>query len=220
MKLRHTIENETTWEQLKAAAEAGMAHALVQPFNEIDVTMENGEAVTVVVAAILPATADKPAGIRFVFKDCLEDTSRMNKTWTNAGGYKASEGRRHVLEDVLPLLPADLRKVIRPRKIVEIADGERLEYEDPLWLPSETDLFGRGEDSWQGGVADGPEDFQLPVFLTERDRVKQCKGRTIPYWCRSVNASSSNHFCLANDDGSAANNNAYYSWGVAPGFDL
>ena len=28
----------------------------------------------------------------------------MNKTWTNRGGYRASEGRRHLLEDVLPLL--------------------------------------------------------------------------------------------------------------------
>ena len=36
MKIRHTIENESTWEKLKAAVVAGTAGALIQPFNEID----------------------------------------------------------------------------------------------------------------------------------------------------------------------------------------
>lgn len=221
MKLRHTIENEITWEQLKAAAEAGTAHALVQPFNEIDLTLEDGEAITVVVGAHLPATADKPAGIRFMFKDCLDDPHRMNNDWTNAGGYKASEGRRYILEEVYPRLPADLRAVIRPRKIVENIREGVLEYEDPLWLPSETDMFGRGEASLQGGRVDGPDDFQLPIFLIERDRVKQRRGYgTTPYYCRSVNAGSTGSFCRVDTNGSASNSNAYLSWALAPGFDL
>ena len=37
-------------------------------------------------------------------------------------------------------------------------------------------------------------------------------------WCRSVNASNTNNFCLVNTDGSANNNNANNSWGLAPGF--
>ena len=221
MKLRHTIENEITWEQLKAAAEAGTAHALVQPFNEIDLTLEGGEAITVVVGAHLPAVEDKPAGIRFMFKDCLDDPHRMNNDWTNAGGYKASEGRRYILEEVFPRLPADLRAVIRPRKIVENIREGVLEYEDPLWLPSETDMFGRGEDSLQGGRADGPDDFQLPIFLTERDRVKQRRGYGItPYWCRSVGAGGTYRFCRVYTNGGARNYYANYSWALAPGFDL
>ncbi len=221
MKLRHTIENEITWEQLKAAAEAGTAHALVQPFNEIDLILEGGEAITVVVGAHLPAIGDKPAGIRFMFKDCLDDPHRMNNDWTNAGGYKASDARRHILEEVFPRLPADLRAVIRPRKIMENIREGVLEYEDPLWLPSETDMFGRGEASLQGGRVDGPDDFQLPIFLTERDRVKQRRGYgTTPYWCRSVYSGYSSVFCLVYANGSATSGYAYYSWALAPGFDL
>lgn len=87
MKIRHTIENNITWEQLKAAAEAGTAESLAPLKSEIDLTLEGGEAVTVVVAAHLPATADKPAGIRFVFKDALTEPHRMNDDWTNKGGY-------------------------------------------------------------------------------------------------------------------------------------
>lgn len=221
MKIRHTIENEITWEQLKAAAESGTVGALVQPFNEIDLELEGGEKITVVVAALLPATEDKPAGVRFVFKDGLDDPHNMNDDWTNKGGYKASGGRRYILEEVLPRLPASLRAVIRPRKITEVLGKETLVYEDPLWLPSETDLFGRGEESWQRGAVDGPDDFQLPIFTTERDRVKQRKGYgTMPYYLRSVNATTSNNFCLVNTDGSATNGNAYPSWALAPGFDI
>lgn len=221
MKIKHTIENEITWEQLKAAAEDGTAQALVQPFNEIDIMLEGGEAVTAVVAAHLHATADKPTGIRFMFKDCLDDPRRMNDDWTNKGGYKASKGRRHILEEVYPRLPADLQAVIRPRKIVEITREGTLEYEDPLWLPSETDLFGREAESWQNGKADETDDFQLPIFMTERDRVKQRRGYgTTPYWTRSAYFSNTNIFCLVATNGSYITNSANYSWGVAPGFDL
>ena len=38
------------------------------------------------------------------------------------------------------------------------------------------------------------------------------------WWLRSVNATNSNNFCLVNTDGSANNNNANNSYGVAPGF--
>lgn len=219
--IRHTVENTITWPQLKAAVEAGNAPALINPFNEIDILLEDGEPVTLVAGAHLPPTEDKPAGLRFMFKDCLAEPYRMNDDWTNRGGYQASEGRRHVLEDIYPSLPADLRAVIRPRKIVEIIGGKSVEYEDSLWLPSETDMFGRGPESWQNGAADGPEDFRLPIFTTERDRVKQRQGYgTTPYWCRSPSSSNSSHFCLVGTDGSANGSGACLSWAVAPGFDL
>ena len=35
-------------------------------------------------------------------------------------------------------------------------------------------------------------------------------------WCRSVNSSNNNNFCLVNTDGSANNNNANKSWALAP----
>jgi hypothetical protein len=221
MNIKQTTEKEITWAELKAMAEAGAGHGGLGLSDEITMTLEGGETATVVVGAFLEATEDKPAGVRFMFKDALDEPHQMNKEWTNKGGYQASEGRRHVLEEILPRLPADLRAVIRPRKITEIAQGKTLVYEDPLWMPSETDIFGRGKESWQRGAADGPEDFQLPIFTTERDRVKQRKDYgTTPYWCRSVRASSTDYFCLVGTDGSAITTNAYYSYGVAPGFDL
>ena len=221
MQIKKTVYEETTWEQLKDLATSGEAAKVLALHDEITLALADGETVTVEVAAHLPATEDKPAGVRFVFKDCLKEPHRMNEYPTNTGGYQASEGRRHVLEDIYPKLPADLRAVIRPRKITEITRGGTLVYEDPMWLPSETDIFGRGPASWQEGAADGPDDFQLPIFQTERDRVKQRPGYgTTPYWLRSVYAGHSYYFCLVNTGGSANGINAYYSYGVAPGFDL
>lgn len=38
-------------------------------------------------------------------------------------------------------------------------------------------------------------------------------------WCRSVNATNTNNFCLVNTNGNPNNYNyAHYSWAVAPGF--
>lgn len=222
MKIKKSVYEPITWEQLKDLAVSGRATEVLAPFDEIDLTLEGGEAVTAVVGAFLPADqAGAPHGVRFVFKDCLDEPHQMNKTWTNAGGYQASEGRRHVLEDIYPRLPAGLRAVIRPRKITEVLDGKTLVYEDPLWLPSETDLFGRGDASWQNGVVDGPDDFQLPIFMTERDRVKMRRGYgTTSYFCRSVYSGTSSDFCRVYTGGTAYFVNAYFSVGVAPGFDL
>lgn len=221
MQIKKTVYEETTWERVKALATGGEATEALPLHTEITMNLEDGETVTVEVAAHLPATEDKPAGVRFVFKDCLSEPSSMNDDWTNVGGYKASKARRHVLEDIFPKLPADLRAMIRPRKITEITGDGTLVYEDPLWLPSETDLFGRGDESWQHGAADGPDDFQLPIFKTERDRVKQRPGYgTTPYWLRSVYASYAYMFCLVRTSGSANASYASSSCGVAPGFDL
>ena len=221
MQIKKTVFEEITWEQIKAMAVSGEAVKALALHDEIAMTLEGGETVTVEVAAHLPATEDKPAGVRFMFKDCLKEPHRMNEYPTNTGGYQASEGRRHVLEDIYPKLPAELRAVIRPRKITEITRGGTLVYEDPMWLPSETDIFGRGPASWQEGAAAGPDAFQLPIYENERDRVKERPGYgTAPYWCRSVYSSYSYIFCRVRTDGSANYSSAYFSFGVAPGFDL
>ena len=221
MQIKKSVFKEITWEQIKALAVSGEAAEALALRDEITMKLTDGETVTVEVAAHLPATEDKPAGVRFVFKDALNDPHQMNSDWTNKGGYKASEGRRYVLEEVYPRLPEDLRAAIRPRKITEIAQGKTLVYADPLWLPSETDVFGRGKESLQNGSADGPEDFQLDIFKSERDRVKQRRGYgTTPYWCRSVRSDYSHFFCLVNTDGSANLGNADYSRALAPGFDI
>ena len=140
----------------------------------------------------------------------------MNDDANNAGGYYKSKGRRNVLEEIYPHLPPELREVIEPRPLVETIDGERVEYADPLWIPSGTDVFGPREDWYE----EEPDSVQLEIFKTERGRVKERNGETVYWWLRSPCRSYSYYFVSVNTDGTVNNNNANYSLAFAPGFRM
>lgn len=197
--------------QLKRAKAEGKLDHLLAQRDEIEVPLDTGGTVTVVCCYVSPTSA------RFVFKDCW-DEGVMNDEATNKTGYFKSKGRKHVLEDIYPHIAAEWREIIVPRTFVETIEGERVEYSDPLWLPSATDVFGTPDGAWWN---DGDDDFQLPVFTRERDRVKECGDKgTYFWWLRSVYASGTHLFCRVNTDGSAYLNYAYISSGFAPGFDI
>ena len=104
--------------------------------------------------------------------------------------------------------------IITPRTIRQTVEDKELVTTDLLWLHSATEFFGRR--TWASG--DDPTEEQLPVYKTERDRVKMWNGRTWPHYTRSVDASNSNNFCRVYTDGTATNTNADRSRAVAPGF--
>lgn len=198
-------------DDLKTAVEEGNVDEVVSPFDEIDIPLDTGGSVTVVCAYSSPNTA------RFVFKNCWDEAA-MNDEATNKGGYCKSKGRLHVLEDIWPHISPEWQAIIKPRKIVEEIDGERVEYADPLWLLSATDVFGPSEEGYWKDIDDS---FQLPIFKRERDRVKECGSEgTYPYWLRSVDATSSGDFCSVGTGGGASGNGAGWSNGFAPGFDI
>ena len=198
-----------TPDKLKAAIREGRLDGIIKPFDEIDIPLDTGGTVTVVCGY-----SDSCAA-RFVLKDCW-DEAVMNEEATNKGGYFKSKGRAHVLVDIWPHISQEWREIIKPRKLVEIIDGERIEYSDPMWLPSVTDVFGPSED---GYWADEADSFQLPIFEKERDRVKECGDNgTYPYWLRSVYSGSTTYFRIVYTGGS--NDIAYGSYGFAPGFDI
>ena len=210
MKITHKTENEISIAELKAAITEGRGLEVIRPFDEIAFTLDTGEAVTAVCGYVGKHYA------RFVFKDCLREMWKMNKTATNEGGYLNSEARRHVLEDILPHFPAKLRDALAPRHLSEVIDGETHDYADTLWLPSATDVFGAGD--WWNEEKDS---FQLPIFKTDRDRVKEVADEgTYYWWLRSPSASNSDSFVRVGTDGTVGNISAYYSIGFAPGFDL
>lgn len=210
MKITRRTENEISIADLKAAIMDGRGLEVIRPFDEITFTLDTGEAVTAVCGYVGNNYA------RFVFKDSLREKWKMNKTATNRGGYLNSEARRHLLEDVLPHFPAELRDALAPRNLSEVIDGETHEYADTLWLPSATDVFGA--DDWWNEETDS---FQLPIFKTERDRVKENADEgTYFWWLRSPFASYSGTFVYVNAGGTVVNNDAAYSLGFAPGFDL
>lgn len=205
------VSTPTTLYELKDAIKSGHGREFIRPFDEFTFKLDTGEAVTAVCGGYVNDTR-----ARFVFKDCLAEPGQMNETATNEGGYYKSKGREHILEDVYPHLPPELREIIEPRPLVEAISGETVGYADPLWLPSGTDVFG-ARDWWEVE----PDSVQLEIFKRERDRVKEREGYgTTPYWLRSPFASNSYNFVCVYTDGTVYNTNAYLSLGFAPGFDL
>lgn len=198
--------------EIKAAIKSGHGRDIIRPFDELEFTLDTGEAVTAVCGGYVSDTR-----ARFVFKDCLTEPGQMNEDATNEGGYYKSKARKHILEDVYPHLPPELREIIEPRPLVEAISGETVGYADPLWLPSGTDVFGKRE-SWYD---EEPDSVQLEIFKRERDRVKEREGYgTTPYWLRSPLASNSAYFVCVITDGTVSGYGASRSRGFAPGFDL
>lgn len=196
--------------EIKAAIASGRGPEVIRPFDELEFKLDTGETVTAVCGGYVT-----PTRARFVFKDALGDAS-MNDDATNAGGYYKSKGRRHVLEEIYPHLPPELREVIEPRPLVETIDGERVEYADPLWIPSGTDVFGPREDWYE----EEPDSVQLEIFKTERGRVKERNGETVLWWLRSPRRGISTSFVYVSTGGTVGRASAYSSLAFAPGFDL
>ena len=209
--MKRSIYTSITPDELKKAVSEGRGPDVIRPFDEIDIPTDNGGTVTVACAFVDEKMA------RFVFKDCW-DKCEMNDTATNETGYRDSKGRKHVLEEIYPHILQEWRDVITPRKLTETINGEKVEYSDPLWLLSATDVFGNREGKWW---PDEEDSFQLPIFKRERNRVKECgEEGTYPYWLRSVDAGSGIIFCNVYNNGHASSNGAYLSYGFAPGFDI
>lgn len=211
MQLTTTRNKKISFAEIKKAISSGNGLELIHPGDKFAIELKNGEHVNAVCGGYVN---EKRA--RFVLEDCLTERWRMNDKATNKGGYLKSEGRRHVLEDILPLFPDEIAAEFEPRFLSEKIDGERHEYADTLWLPSATDVFG-ASDWWNAE----PDSVQLEIFKRECDRVKEHAGDgTYFWWLRSPLASTSNLFVGVYTDGTVASYGAYISLGFAPGFDL
>ena len=210
MQLITTRGKTTSIAEIKKTISSGNGIEFIRPFDKLAIELKNGEHVNAVCTGYVN---EKRA--RFVLEDCLAEKWRMNDTPTNKGGYLKSKGRRHVLEDILPLFPDELAEAFEPRFLSEEIDGERYEYADTLWIPSATDVFGAGD--WRN---EEPDSFQLEIFKHERDRVKEVAGETWSWWLRSPDAGYSDAFVRVYTDGTVDYYYAHYSLGFAPGFDL
>ncbi len=209
MNIKRYFEFEADWATLSLASQQGSLDEILQEGDIILITLKNGEQHEIV------ATQDECGKWHFIFRNCLSQTAKMNDTWTNKGGWAACKMRAYLNAVVFGLLPDDLQAVIVPTKVVQIVDGKRVETMDKLWLPSESQIFGKMV--WAG---EEPEDTQLAYFKNARNRVKLRDGDTAWYWERSAAAGNSNNFCSVNSDGYAYGGNASSTAGVSPGFTI
>ena len=202
----------TSWAELKAYAEAGRLGEVLKSGDNIPVTLKNGEEVSFDIGK------DESDKIYFIMHNCLKETKPMNRDWTNKGGWEESDMRRYLNEEAIEFLPDELREIIKPTKIVQVWDGKRRETEDKLFLLSRTQVFGKHKNY----EAIEPNDSQIDIFKSRRERVKKSDWDEIPayWWLRSPYSGSSGTFCFVLTDGAVNGNFASFSYGVAPAFCL
>lgn len=202
-KIRVSSYDAFNWRTLKTIAESGNLDTCLNEGDQIPVTLKNGDKI------LLDYTHDQNGKAYFICHDCYGKHC-MNKTATNKGGWRDSEMRRYVTEEILPLLPDDLLDVIAPTQIRQIRDGEELVSEDKLFLLSYTQVFG-------GEFDDEPDDTQFEIFKKGTQRVKgDTEGDASWWWLRS--AASAVYFSLVYSDGYTGINIAGSSHGVVLGF--
>ena len=208
--VRTTVETETTWENIAAAAADGTLSDILKSGDYIPFTLKNGDEVG------LDIGRDESGRTYFIFHNTMKERHHMNPDFTNKGGWRDSDMRSYVNDKVYNLLPEEIKAIIKPTTIVQVLDGERIETEDNLFCLSATQVFGKDE-YWESGE---PEDTQIDIFRDPHTRSKVWlgadDGSASWWWLRS--AYDHGHFNNVNSGGSYDDDYACTSGAVALGF--
>lgn len=200
-------KEEINWAEIARAREMGVLDKLLAERDVIRFNLRSGAEVAVMVEKV------EPGRVWMGFVDGVAERPMYNRL-TRPVPWEESDARKWCNTDLVQDLPEELVAIITPRTIRQTIKGEELVTTDLLWLHSVTELFGRK--SWADG--DDPTEEQLPVYKTERDRVKMWDGQTWPHYTRSADSGNGSIFCRVSTDGTPDNTNADYSRALAPGF--
>lgn len=183
-------KEEINWAEIARARELGALDKLLAERDVIRFKLRSGTEAAIMVEKV------EPGRVWMGFVDGVAERPMYNRL-VRPVSWKESDARKWCNTDLAQDLPEDLVSIITPRTIRQTIKGEELVTTDLLWLHSVTELFGRKP--WADG--DDPAEEQLPVYKTERDRVKMWDGQTWPHYTRSALSSYGTIFCLVGTDG-------------------
>lgn len=145
-----------------------------------------------------------PEEVHFISKGVHPERVAWNENGKTEGGFKVSDLRKHLEENLWPLLPDELKEVISEREVLQIVDGEEERYTLKLWLPTEYEVFG---EAWDNDDAEGQ---QFSLFKDPANRVKCVageEGNRATWWLLSVYGGDSTGACSVSNNGYANNYN-------------
>lgn len=213
-KVIKKCEEEVTLQAIQKIVDEGKAEELLPVGTQIEIVLKDFSELILEVASL---SHYHDGDVVLVAKNCLPNRMSMNAENTNDGAWKECDLRKYLNGDFLELLPDGFRKMLRKKKTRQVLpDGTVLKCKDLVWIPTEREMFG--EDIFGSG---DDREKQLELFKDRRNRIKNIAGKPEDicwYWLASPSATHSAHFCNVNTGGSADDNNASYSSGVAPGF--
>ena len=193
-------------DEIIRAREDGTLGEMLPSGTQFPVTFANGERNFLVVC--------RDEGHTYLVTEyIMAEKFAMNDVWTNKGGWPACRMRKHV-QGIYDMLPEDVRKIIVPMHIRQIAQGEVVECDDPAFLLSATNVFGK--DAWD------PEancyDTQIDIFRDAEVRIKILPGASSASWWWLRSAYNINNFYGVSTDGNIYSSFASYEGGVAVAF--
>lgn len=209
--IKRTETSGISWKEVHEIINSGKAEELLKPGTEIVETLKNGEKAVIAVAAV---NLYQDGEVIFCFRNTVGEERPMNSDWTNRGGWRDCEMREYLNSEILALLPDELAAILSPKKTIQVQNGETLECEDLLFLPSEFEVHGEEIFAKHNGV---DKQFQFYKERTNRIVVDE-DGDTTWRWLASPHASNTTNFCLVGNSGYASYYTASNSFGVAPGF--
>lgn len=213
----------STWAEIKAAVQAGINGLDLSEYWAVGDTkpvtlIQTGEVIELQIAGFNHDTYSDgvTAPVTFVMKDCLTNTSEMNLSITNTGGYPASAMKIRVEGWVYDRLPSDLKAIVAPvkKKCYTTYDqaSSLSEANYNVWLLAEAEVF----DSVSYTIGNG-EGTKYPIFTDNASRVKKINGSAYAWWLRSACSSTSAAFVRVASGGGVLYANASDSLGVAVG---
>lgn len=158
-----------------------------------------------------------PEDVHFISKGVHPERVAWNENGKTKGGFKVSDLRKHLEENLWPLLPGELKEVISEREVLQIVDGEEERYTLKLWLPTEYEVFG---EAWANDDAEGQ---QFSLFKDPANRVKCVageEGNRAYWWLLSVASGDSTGACVVSSYGYANSSYASYELRVPVCFTI
>ena len=156
----------------------------------------------------------------------------MNSTNTNTGGWRDSEMRTFLNNDIYNALPEDLRNVISDTYVVSghgSGDTSNFITTDKLYLLSTKEVWGKsGTSNTIGYDSAEAETRQLDYYSNigvSTDNYSgaikyNSSGSAYYWWLRSADSGTSNRFYYVYTSGYWYSSTAYSTLGVAPAFRL
>ena len=207
-----------TWSDIQLISEAGKADEYFNVGDTFAIT-SNLSAVIIDFNKDTITSSGTKAGITFAITTIYDNSTsqKMNSTATNAGGWRSSEMREKLNNDIFTTLPIGLQTAIKSvDKYCDIGNGSTslVTTSDKLWLFS-TEELGFTPDaqtlSGQGSV--------YQYFTTEANRImKNSSGAAKTAWTRTSNISSATQFKRLSTSGATGNLQASSSSAIIFGF--
>lgn len=226
-----TYFSSESWNFIRQKVREGTASNYFAVGDTRIVTLTNGTSLIVRIADMTTGRYDFADGSNnksnmvIEFVQCFANTSYMNSTNTNVGGWADSEMRSTTMTACLALLPQDMQDAISEVTVLSGTGDSSISgtssSANKLFLPCEWEILGSQRNSIGSSEAGLGGQFEYySTHNTSTDRIKQREGSNNPWWLRSPQSGNSRGFCSVEIDGSVSIRASIANLGVAPVFAI